>query len=476
MFSDTLVSEFHLLKNHPRILTDYKPKSNKKVWWKCSTNPGHEWEAAIGNRTKGTGCPMCSGRITDKTNNLSIKFPNLAAEWHPSKNTGSPDTIPAGSNKSVWWKCSKNAAHEWEASPNTRTKGKGTGCPHCTGKTTFGGNTVGDKYPHLLNEWDKEKNKDIDPYDICPGSDKKVWWLCPEKKHSYQTKINNRTKGQTKCPICTNRKVVLENSLASVFPDIAIEWDFSKNKKNPEDVLPNCSLQIWWKCLEGHEWQATPTNRTRFLNKCPACSGRIASSQNNLLIAHPDIAAEWHPTKNGEAKPEQFTPSSHSKVWWQCPKNKKHEYVAKVGNRSIGKKSGCPFCKQSKMEKAVYQILREKNIVFESQKKFPDMKFQGRQLSYDFYIPEFQAVIECDGRQHFEEATDYFHNQKTFQHQRLRDIVKNAFAAREGILLLRIAFTEEEFISQLVETFLKRIQRGEKPYNFVGSPYRRKLS
>lgn len=470
MFSDTLLLEFHEIKNHPKILNDFKPKSNKKVWWKCSKNTEHEWEAPIGNRTKGTGCPMCSGRITDKTNNLSVKYPHLATEWHPTKNNTEPDKIAAGSNKKVWWKCSANPEHEWEISPNTRIKG--TGCPHCTGRTTFGGNTFGDKYPHLIAEWDIEKNTDLTPFTVCPTSDKKVWWICPEKKHSYQTKVGFRTKEGTKCPICMNRKVVLENSLLSLFPDIAKEWNPEKNTKKPQEVLPNSSLQIWWKCSEGHEWQATPTNRTRFLNQCPACSGRIASSTNNLLVAHPTIAAEWHPAKNGNTKPENFTPASHSKVWWQCPKNKNHEYFAKVQNRTIGNKSGCPFCNQSKMEKTVYESLKDLNIRFESQKKFSDMLFQKNKLSYDFYLPELNAAIECDGRQHFEKAVDYFHHQKSYHHQRLRDIVKNAYAAQKEISLLRIAYTEEKYICHLVETFIRRLKRGEKPFNFVGRPYK----
>lgn len=466
--SDILFHEFHQIKNHPHKLEDFKEKSNKKVWWKCSVNPLHEWEAIICNRNKGTGCPMCSGRVTDATNNLLVKYPEIGKEWHPTKNSIGADKVVGGSNKEYWWRCSTNPFHEWEASPNTRVRGNG--CPHCTGRTTFGGNTVKDKYPQLVSEWDKEKNGDLTPSDVCPKSDLKAWWLCPEKRHSFQTKISSRTSG-TGCPVCKNRVVVKENCLETLFPEIAKEWHPTKNSLKTSEVLPNYSKNVWWKCSKRHEWEATPTNRTRFNSQCPACSGRVASSDKNLLQAHPKIAAEWHTVKNGDKKPEDFTPSSHTKVWWQCPKNKKHEYEAQIGNRTIGKKSGCPFCNQSKMEKAVYEFLKEHDIPFESQKKFADMRFQGNQLSYDFYLPEFKAAIECDGRQHFEEASDYFHHEKSFHHQRLRDIVKNAYAAREGLPLLRIAYTEEEYIPKLVETFIARLQRGEKPYSLVG-PYK----
>jgi very-short-patch-repair endonuclease len=466
MFSDFLLSEYHPTKNQPKLLSDYKEKSNKKVWWRCSTNKSHEWEANIFNRTKGAGCPFCSGRKTNSDNSLVTKYPNLGAEWHPTKNTVSASEIAPGSNKKYWWKCSKNPEHEWDATPNSRSKG--TGCPHCTGKTTFGGNTVKDKYPQLLSEWDYEKNKEVDPSQICPGSDKKVWWLCSEKKHSYESKINNRTLRETGCPYCKNRKVASDTNLQTLFPDIAAEWHPTKNKVKPNGVVPNYSKPIFWICKEGHEWEATPTNRTRFGNQCPACSGRVPSPENNLKVKHPSIAVEWHPTRNQNKKPEDFTASSHSKVWWLCPQFKDHEYESIICNRTIGKKSGCPFCNQSKMEKAVEQILRSNQIQFQPQKKFDDMRFKGNQLSYDFYLPGQNSVIECDGRQHFEEVSDYFHHNKSLSHQRLRDIVKNAYAAREGMSLLRISYTESDYIEKIVLTFLERIKRGERPYNFVG--------
>jgi hypothetical protein len=470
---DRLHREFHNVKNLPHDLSDFKPQSNKKVWWKCSINPLHEWQASICNRNKGTGCPMCSGRIIDPTNNLSVKYPSLANEWHPTKNTVSAEKVAAGSNKSVWWRCSKNLEHEWQAAPNTRVKG--TGCPHCTGRTTFGGNTVQGKYPHLISEWDVQKNTGVDPSQICPGSDKKVWWICPEKQHSYQTKISNRTIHSTRCPICTNRKVISENCLELLFPAIAKEWHPTKNLPlHPSSVLPNHSKQVWWKCEKGHEWSATPTNRTRFSNQCPGCSGRVASPENNLLVKYPAIAAEWHPTKNNEKKPEEFTPSAHHKAWWQCHKFQDHIYTSSIGNRTMknGRGTGCPFCNQSKMEKVTEDCLREIFVSVEPQKKFRDLRFHKNKLSYDFYLPEFNAAIECDGRQHFEEASDYFHHQKSYSHQRLRDVVKNAYAAREGIALLRIAYTEENYIPTLIETFVNRLKRGERPFNLVGRPYK----
>ena len=51
-----------------------------------------------------------------------------------------------------------------------------------------------------------------------------------------------------------------------------------------------------------------------------------------LLSEYPELLREWHPTKNGELKPEDFTHGSGEKVWWLCPKG--HDYDAVIGSRT----------------------------------------------------------------------------------------------------------------------------------------------
>jgi hypothetical protein len=64
------------------------------------------------------------------------------------------------------------------------------------------------------------------------------------------------------------------NDLLTINPILAEEWDYNKNENlHPENVAPNSNKRIWWKCKEGHEWQATINSRNRG-NGCPYCSGR----------------------------------------------------------------------------------------------------------------------------------------------------------------------------------------------------------
>ncbi|MAM00960.1 MAG: hypothetical protein CMC11_01790, partial [Flavobacteriaceae bacterium] len=52
-----------------------------------------------------------------------------------------------------------------------------------------------------------------------------------------------------------------------------------------------------------------------------------------MLAKNPKLASEWHPTKNGDLKPENVTSGAEQKVWWQCSEFAGHEWEAKVYSR-----------------------------------------------------------------------------------------------------------------------------------------------
>lgn len=66
-----------------------------------------------------------------------------------------------------------------------------------------------------------------------------------------------------------------------------------------------------------------------------------ASESYNLLTLRPDLAREWHPTKNGTLGPKDVTPGSHKKVWWLCDQG--HWWSAAVYDRIRGMK--CTYCR-----------------------------------------------------------------------------------------------------------------------------------
>lgn len=193
----------------------------------------------------------------------------------------------------------------------------------------------------LLRQWHPKRNGDLTPKDISVGSHQKVWWRC-DKGHEWQALVKSRVCGSG-CPVCTNRRIRLgENDLAATHPDIARQWHPIKNGDLlPCDVTAGSRRKVWWTCDKGHEWQATVTSRTNHTG-CPVCAGkRIIPGENDMASAYPELAAQWHPTKNGLLRPDGVSVCSNRRVWWKCPLG--HEYVAPVSHRTT-RGDSCPYC------------------------------------------------------------------------------------------------------------------------------------
>ncbi len=112
---------------------------------------------------------------------------------------------------------------------------------------------------------------------------KKVWWKCPDCGYEWEDTINNRTKRQSPCARCTalsplNKKLFKGiNDLATLYPELLLEWDWNKNIDiRPEEVTRSSHKKVWWKCKEcGYEWQSSVSNRT-FGFGCPICGRKKA--------------------------------------------------------------------------------------------------------------------------------------------------------------------------------------------------------
>ena len=162
--------------------------------------------------------------------------------------------------------------------------------------------------------------------------------------HEWKTNIAVRTNQNTKCPYCSGQKVSKTNNLKTLYPAIAAQWHPTKNGElTPFDVTLSSYRRVWWKCPKGHDYDSRISHRTgKSKSGCPYCSGRRVSGENNLLSLFPEISKEWHPTKNGELKPEGVTPGSVKRVWWMCQIG--HDYESRIGSRTRKKPTGCPHC------------------------------------------------------------------------------------------------------------------------------------
>ena len=200
-------------------------------------------------------------------------------------------------------------------------------------------------HPNLALDWHPTKNGELSPTKVSHGSHRRVWWICSEG-HEWKMEIANRSSGYG-CPYCSGQMVLQGyNDLKTTHPNLALEWHPTKNGElSPTMVSRGSTRKVWWKCSEGHEWQATIGSRSQG-SGCPYCSGnKVLLGFNDLATINPDLAAEWNTTRNGMILPTQVTLKSGKTVWWLCKYG--HEWQAKICNRANG--SGCPVCRRKKL-------------------------------------------------------------------------------------------------------------------------------
>ena len=332
-----LAAQWHPTENGDLLPQDVTENSNRKIWWQC--DKGHKWQTAVYHRSKGSGCPICSGhKVLLGYNDLATVNPKLAAEWNFTKNVDlTPSDVTCGSDKKAWWKCSKG--HEWDATIQSRNAG--CGCPYCAGQKVLEGfNDLATVNPELASEWHPTLNGDLAPQNVVSGNNQKAWWM-GKCGHEWEAAIQSRHSG-VGCPYCAGKKLLVGfNDLATRNPALAAEWHPTKNGElTPKDVMPGTNKKVWWICKNGHEWENSISVRNSG-NGCPFCTNqRVLPGYNDLATLNPKLALEWHPTKNGDLTPSDFVAGSNKKAWWICSKG--HEWEAVISRRNKG--AGCAAC------------------------------------------------------------------------------------------------------------------------------------
>jgi len=210
------------------------------------------------------------------------------------------------------------------------------------------GQSLVEQFPTVAAQWHPIRNGDLRPDQVSAGRNAKAWWRC-EEGHEWETRVNNRTSGGTGCPVCTGRQVLAGyNDLATRCPDISAQWHpHSNGDLRPDQVSAGTNAKVWWRCEEGHEWEARVNKRIYGGSGCPVCTGqKVLAGYNDLATTFPKVAQQWHPTRNGNLTPDQVTAGSNVSVWWRCEEG--HECQAPVDRRTSGG-SGCPVCTGQKV-------------------------------------------------------------------------------------------------------------------------------
>lgn len=379
-------------RNDPLRLDDFLPLSNRTVWWKC-ISCGNEWQAKICNRRK-TGCPYCSGRrpIRGKTD-LQTMRPDIAKMWDYEKNDSFPSDYTAHSGVTVWWKCEHG--HSWKKSIFTQVKN--SSCGFCSGRIAIPGETdIQTLFPKVVEDlWDFERNS-RPPSDFTRGSGIKVFWKC-KKGHSWISPVREVINGK-RCRVCSNLDVKFgENDLFTTNPELRSEWDYEKNKVDPNNITNRYSRSVFWKCDKGHSWSNMVNARAQYGYGCPYCatSGtKVLQGFNDLQTKFPEVAEDWDSERN-HTTPDHIGAHSGKSVWWEC-KECGHSWKTDVSSRTRG--NGCPRCSAAKRTSSGEDELSRfvKDLL-------PDLTIQTGDRSVihpselDIYIPSLSIAFEFNG-------------------------------------------------------------------------------
>lgn len=313
---------WHPTRNRPWSPETIDAHASRIVWWKCVH--GHETKASVYHRTaRALTCPKCNGRSFT----LAEAFPILCQQWDTTRNGSlTPDQVSMASRKhDIWWTCPYG--HEsYQKTAHQRTS-QHQGCPICAEQRRQGhGNkqTLRRAFPRLADEWVKQLNG---PIKRAKANDRRTLsWRCPSG-HVYQATIDERTRHNVGCPWCAKT-----GSDASLPAEIAHEWHVKRN--GPLSAITRGSTRkVWWICSTDpdHRWQATVVNRTTNKTGCPHCAR--TSSHPPLAVGHPDIAAQWDDTANGEPLPATLSSGSSRIAVWRCEQG--HLWQTRVSHRAL---------------------------------------------------------------------------------------------------------------------------------------------
>jgi ssDNA-binding Zn-finger/Zn-ribbon topoisomerase 1 len=206
-----LVVQLHPTRNGDLDPATVGVHSKRRLWWHC-TDCGGDWEMPVKLRTRkqAHGCPACGKQrriaATIARNrqpiaperSLAALYPQLLAEWHPTRNRDlDPHTIAPGTEKKIWWQCT-TCRHVWLAAGHDRTRTTRTphGCPACARARHIARqrglavasreHSFGARYPHLVPEWHPTRNGEYTPYNVKPASEREIWWRCATCGHEWQ--------------------------------------------------------------------------------------------------------------------------------------------------------------------------------------------------------------------------------------------------------------------------------------------------
>jgi Zn finger protein HypA/HybF involved in hydrogenase expression len=262
----------------------------------------------------------------------------------------------------------------------------------------------------------------------------KVMIIC--KKHgSFQQTPSSHLLGSC-CPKCQGKSRLTNDEFIKKAKKI------HNNRYNYSIVnYVNNHTKVKIICLKHGEFEQIPTSHLQ--NKgCPKCANKNVTTDEFI-----EKCKIIHKNKYDYSLVNYIT--STSKIDIIC---KKHGSFQQIPNSHLNGQ-GCPICKSSKGELLIKEYLDKHKIPYIKEKMFDDCKGEKRKLPFDYYLPQENILIEYDGIQHLK-SIKHFGGEKTHISLKIRDEIKNLYAKKHNIFLLRIKYNEINNIEKILNNIL----------------------
>ena len=344
--------------------------------------------------------------------------------------------------------------YEYDTEPYKNRK-----CPNCCHEyeNSFAYYIQQELKQPLNKYWDWEKNT-LSPYYVSKGSNKKIWIKCTEKDYhgSYEISIKHFCLGN-RCPYCTRKsgKVHLKDSFAQYHidntdPNFVEKYWSDKNTLNPWELSPNTLKKIWIKCQEKDYHEDYLVSCFNFYkgSRCSYCNGKSVSKLESFGIKYQNKIKYW--SNKNKKTPYEVLPNSNKKYWFICQSCGKN-FKRSVQNISISHCVMCNECNSSSLELKVASVLDKFNIEYDTQKKFNNLIGLGKgKLSYDFYIPKYNILLECQGEQHEHFCEGMHRGKYDFKRQQEHDRRKFNYALEHNYIPMEIWYWDYDNIEEIL--------------------------
>lgn len=258
----------------------------------------------------------------------------------------------------------------------------------------------------------------------------------------------NRILNGTKCPKCSkNNRTKTHDVFCEELYSINNSMKILSKYKNAKTKL-DCECKV---C--GNIWNTTPDVLLRGCG-CPKCASDSTGYKNRMT--HEDFIKQVYSlnqditiigTYNGVNNKISCKCNICNRIWDTTPA------VLLQGCR-------CICCKTPQGEKCISTSLEKYDINYISQYKFCGLNgIGGKPLSYDFYLPKYNLLIEFQGEQH-KRPIDWFGGEEKFKIQKEHDKRKRDYAKQNNINLLEIWYYDFDNIESILLQTINEIQEN----------------